>query len=55
MVQRSLANGSMDWFLALPLAEQARLCRQPEIDWDEIVRLKRAYEARRGGEEKMLD
>jgi len=33
VVERNLANGSMDWFRALPLAEKVRLCRQPKIDW----------------------
>jgi hypothetical protein len=49
VVERDLSNGSLEWFRALPLAEKVRLCRQPERDWDEIDRLKRAYEANRDG------
>jgi hypothetical protein len=42
VVKRHLADGSMDWFKALPYAEKIRLCRHPERNWDEIDRLKRA-------------
>ncbi len=40
VVERNLANGSLDWFRALPVAEKIRLCRQPERDWSESDRLK---------------
>jgi hypothetical protein len=49
VVERDLANGSMDWFRALPVEEKIRLLRQPERDWDEIDRLRRAHEANRDG------
>lgn len=49
VVERNLANGSMDWFRALSVAEKVRLCRQPEINRDEIERLRRDYESRRDG------
>jgi hypothetical protein len=42
MVKRHLADGSMDWFKALPYAEKIRLCRHLARDRDEIDRLKRA-------------
>jgi hypothetical protein len=48
VVERDLANGSMDWFRALPLSDQVRLCRPSSCDEIEIDRLRRAYEESRG-------
>jgi hypothetical protein len=48
VVERDLANGSMDWFRALPLSDQVRLCLPSGSDENEIERLRRAYEESRG-------
>jgi hypothetical protein len=48
VVERDLANGSMDWFLATPLSDQVRLCRPSSCDENEVERLRRAFEESRG-------
>jgi hypothetical protein len=48
VVERDLEKGSMDWFRALPLSDQVRLCRPSSCDENEIERLRRSYEESKG-------